>query len=127
MTLKNEEKKETLTLKEVGKYIFFIFLSLGVGSCYRYFEGAGQSTNEIKTLNTRIDKEIELLNVHRGIQDGKILDLEGRTKKLQESRDELSKFYVTRPEFNRIIDEQKQLLEKMDGKLDKLTDRIYDK
>lgn len=127
MTLNNEEKKETVTLKEVGKYIFFIFLSLAAGNCYRYFEGAGQSPNEIKSLNTRIDKEVELLNVHRGIQDGKILDLESRTKKLQESRDELSKFYVTRPEFNRIIDEQKQLLEKMDGKLDKLTDKIYDK
>lgn len=145
MTLKNEEKKETLTLKEVGKYIFFIFLSLAVGSCYNYFQKAGESANEIKivntavaneikTVNSRIDKEILLVNkefelsrTHRETQEKKIEELEAKTKKLQESRDDLSKFYVTRPEFNRIIDEQKKLLEKMDGKLDKLTDRIYDK
>lgn len=126
MTLKREQK-EAITLKEVGKYVFFLLISLSVGSCYNYFQKAGESANEIKTVNVRVDKEVELINkefelsrTHREIQEGKITELESRTKKLQESRDSLSQFYVTRPEFNRVVEEQSKKLDRMDVKLDKI-------
>ena len=40
--------------------------------------------------------------------------------KLEKSRENLSNYYVTRIEFNRIIEEQAKKLDRIDTKLDKI-------
>jgi hypothetical protein len=70
-------------------------------------------------------RAIEMIGVENRTQAEKILDLDRRTIELQKSRETLSDTYVTRREFNRIVEEQKTTLEKIDSKLERLVERMY--
>lgn len=102
-----------MTLDKVKENIISIILSLILGFTWSYITDLGKEQKQIRT-------EIELIKVEDINQNEKI-------DKQEKSRETLSNYYVTRPEFNRIIEDQKKLLEKIDARLEKLTDKFYSK
>lgn len=102
-----------MTLDKVKENIISIILSLILGFTWSYITDLGKEQKQIRT-------EIELIKVEDINQNEKI-------EKQEKSRETLSNYYVTRPEFNRIIEDQKKLLEKIDARLEKLTDKFYSK
>lgn len=102
-----------MTLDKVKENIMSIILSLILGFTWSYIIDLGKEQKRVRT-------EIELIKVEDINQNKKI-------DKQEKSRETLSNYYVTRPEFNRIIEDQKKLLEKIDARLEKLTDKFYNK
>lgn len=102
-----------MTLDKLKENIISIILSLILGFTWSYITDLGKEQKQIRT-------EIELIKVEDINQNEKI-------EKQEKSRETLSNYYVTRPEFNRIIEDQKKLLEKIDARLEKLTDKFYNK
>lgn len=102
-----------MTLKKIKENMISIILSLTLGFTWSYIIDLGKEQKQVRT-------EIELIKVEDINQNEKI-------DKQEKSRETLSNYYVTRPEFNRIIEDQKKLLEKIDGRLEKLTDKFYSK
>lgn len=102
-----------MTLNKIKENIISIILSLILGFTWSYITDLGKEQKQIRT-------EIELIKVKDINQNEKI-------EKQEKSRETLSNYYVTRPEFNRIIEDQKKLLEKIDARLEKLTDKFYNK
>lgn len=100
-------------MNKIKENMMSIILSLVLGFAWAYIIDLGKEQKQVRT-------EIELIKVNNLNQDEKI-------KKQENSRETLSNYYVTRPEFNRIIEDQKKLLEKIDQRLEKLTDKFYNK
>lgn len=100
-------------MNKIKENMMSIILSLVLGFAWAYIIDLGKEQKQVRT-------EIELIKVNNLNQDEKI-------KKQENSRENLSNYYVTRPEFNRIIEDQKKLLEKIDQRLEKLTDKFYNK
>ncbi len=102
-----------MTLNKIKENMMSIILSLILGFAWAYIIDLGKEQKQVRT-------EIELIKVGDINQNEKI-------DKQEKSRETLSNYYVTRPEFNRIIEDQKKLLEKIDARLEKLTDKFYSK
>lgn len=95
-----------MTLKKLKENMISIILSLTLGFTWSYIIGLGK---EQKLVNTEIEIIKLKLSNHREVID-----------KLEKSRENLSNYYVTRIEFNRIIEEQAKKLDRIDTKLDKI-------
>lgn len=97
----------------IKKHIVTVLLGLAISFTWGYVVNLGKTQNDMTT-------ELAILKTSDKSHKDSI-------EKLQKSRETLSDYYVTRPEFNRIIEDQKKLLEKIDARLEKLTDKIYTK
>lgn len=109
-----------MTLKKLKENIISIILSLTLCFAWAYIIDLGKEQKQVRI-------EIELIKVKNLNQDEKMIIQDERITKQEKSRESLSNYYVTRPEFNRIIEDQKKLLEKIDQRLEKLTDKFYSK
>lgn len=103
-----------MNLKNLIEKGLMVILTALIGSLIAYFAMVGKH-----------DRAIEIINITDKAQSEKIQALEKRTGELTQSRESLSDIYVTRREFNRLVEEQKSTLDKIDSKLEKLVDRFY--
>lgn len=102
-----------MTLNKIKENMMSIILSLILGFAWAYIIDLGKEQKQVRT-------EIELIKVADSNQDEKI-------KKLENSRENLSNYYVTRIEFNKIVIDQQRTSERIESKLDKLIERFYNK
>lgn len=102
-----------MTLNKIKENMMSIILSLILGFAWAYIIDLGKEQKQVRT-------EIELIKVADINQDEKI-------KKLENSRENLSNYYVTRIEFNKIVIDQQRTSERIESKLDKLIERFYNK
>lgn len=102
-----------MTLNKIKENMMSIILSLILGFAWAYIIDLGKEQKQVRT-------EIELIKVADTNQDEKI-------KKLENSRENLSNYYVTRIEFNKIVMDQQKTSERIESKLDKLIERFYNK
>ena len=102
-----------MTLNKIKENMISIILSLILGFAWAYIIDLGKEQKQVRT-------EIELIKVADTNQDEKI-------KKLENSRENLSNYYVTRIEFNKIVMDQQKTSERIESKLDKLIERFYNK
>lgn len=102
-----------MTLNKIKENMMSIILSLILGFAWAYIIDLGKEQKQVRT-------EIELIKVADTNQDEKI-------KKLENSRENLSNYYVTRIEFNKIVIDQQRTSERIESKLDKLIERFYNK
>lgn len=91
---------------DIKKHIVTVIIGLALSFAWGYLINLGK---EQKVMVTNI----ELLKVANINQDEKL-------KRIENS-------YVPWTEFNRTIEDQKKLLEKIDQRLEKLTDKFYNK
>lgn len=98
---------------DIKKHIVTVIIGLALSFAWGYLINLGKEQKVIVT-------NIELLKVANINQDEKL-------KRLENSRENLSNYYVTRIEFNKIVADQQKTSERIESKLDKLIERFYNK
>ena len=86
----------------------------------------GTIAKDLEIITTNTNKNLEIIQNNAKVIEQNFVLQSDRINKLQESRDNLSNYYVTRIEFNRIIESQTKLLEKVDSNIQKLTEKFYE-
>jgi len=103
-----------------------VIISTLIGGGAAYIGMVGKHDKAIGIIEITAKTQNEKIQEMEQRANTKISALEERTSELQKSRESLSDTYVTRREFNRIVEEQKNTLDKIDSKLEKLVEKIYE-
>lgn len=83
-----------------------------------------QIKNELTNINNEIKNELQIVAERDKNRDLAIDEIFIKIQKLEESRNSLSDYYVTRAEFNRVIENQQKTIDKIDKNIEKLMEKV---
>lgn len=117
-----------MSIKDIKEKIFYIVIGTVIPIAINMIIGKGSQINDLKDdLNEKHNKittEIQIMNEKDKNRDTILEDMNHKIQKLEESRDNLSDYYVTRAEFNRVIENQQKTIDKIDKNVEKIVERV---
>lgn len=117
-----------MNIKDVKEKIFYIVLATIIPICVTEIVNTGEKIDELKSETiykySEIKTELQLFYEKNKNKDIELKEINNKIKKLEESRDTLSEYYVTRAEFNRVIENQQKTIDKIDKNIEKLMEKV---
>lgn len=113
---------------DIKEKILYIILGTLIPILINGFIGKNQEIDEIKTKigleHADLNSKIELISMQNKNRDIKLEEAYYKIQKLEESRANLSDYYVPRIEFNNVIENQQKIIDKIDKNVEKIVEKV---
>lgn len=117
-----------MTVKDLKEKIFYIIVGTVIPIFITKMLNRGDEVSilkeEFNKQNSNISTEIQIIHEKNRSRELTINELNYRVQKLEESRNNLSDYYVTRAEFNRVIETQQKTIDKIDKNVEKIVEKV---